>query len=172
MAKQFFKISSQKYKKSQAPLAGFTFIELLIVATIIAILVAMSVPRFRSSYENLRLRSFVSRFERLAQSAHELSMVQGCVYKISVLERPDGNQAFGLFLQSDDLTKPYLPLRGGAGKLQILPQGYQIQTDENEIYFYPDGSATVSSIRFCNTMGESTDCQITVTGKIIEKSSL
>ncbi len=169
MGKQFFKISLQNHKNRQTSPQGFTFIELLIVATIIAILVAMSIPRFRSSYENLRLRSFVSRFERLAQTAHELSMIQGRIYKISILERSDTSQAFGLFLQSDDSTKSYIPLSGGAGKLQVLPKAYRIQTDENEIYFYPDGSVTISNVGFRSGMGELITCQITVTAKIIEK---
>jgi prepilin-type N-terminal cleavage/methylation domain-containing protein len=144
---------------------GFTFLELLIVTVIIAILASLALPRFRNTYEQFRLDSFVDRFKKMAETAHELSMLEGKIYKIILSKEP---QSFSLWVETRDEQDPFQRLPGNVGRRQNLPEGYLIKAENWEISFYPDGSATQTQINFTNVLKDQMDLEITSDGIVTE----
>ena len=147
------------------PKSAFTFIELLIVTVIIAILASLALPRFRNTYEQFRLGSLVDRFKKMAETAHELSMLEGKIYKIILSKEPP---SFSLWVETRDEQELYQRLPGNVGRKQNLPEGYLIKAENWEISFYPDGSATQTQINLTNVLKDQLDLEITSDGKITE----
>jgi hypothetical protein len=101
----------------------------------------------------------------MAETAHELSMLEGKVYKIILTKEP---QSFSLWVETRDEQEPYQRLPGNVGRKQSLPEGYLIKAENWEISFYPDGSATQTQINLTNVLKDQLDLEITSDGKITE----
>ncbi|MBI1883660.1 MAG: prepilin-type N-terminal cleavage/methylation domain-containing protein [Chlamydiae bacterium] len=144
---------------------GFTLVEILIVTVIIAVLSSIAIPRFRRTYEQFQLSVLTQKFSRLAQTAHELAMLEGRAYKIFLSRQ---TASFTLFRAPDREDEPYERLSGNLGKDQMLPLGFQIKADEEEIFFYPDGSATETELEFENIQEDRKHLKISLTGKVSE----
>ena len=76
--KVFFKQDSKK---------AFTLIELLIVVVIVSILVVITVPRFRGSFEFIRFENSVRNFTKLVRYGQDLAVIYRRHYRLKVEER-------------------------------------------------------------------------------------
>lgn len=144
---------------------AFTFLEILIVASLLLVLTTLAIPRFRRSYDHLVLTSYVERFRKLAECAHELSMVEGKIYKITI--RSD-RAAFQLVKESLDPDLSFASVQGLMGKEQKMPSGSLIQASSEEIFFYPDGQSTESEVKFSVHELETLSLEIASDGKTLE----
>lgn len=71
--------SSQPYSRPAAPWgAGFTLIEVLVVAALIAILAAVAVPSYQSQVAQARRSTMQAELVRLAQSMERIYSETGC----------------------------------------------------------------------------------------------
>ena len=148
----------EKLKKT-----GFTFIELLIVTTIIVVFSSIAIPLFKSSYERLSLKISADKMIRLVGAAHELSILDRHTYKIFISESP---AFFVLLRNSDQDHKIFEKLSGGLGKEQHLGYHEMIEFSEKEIFFFPNGSATESNLILKNKANDSISLKISNSGKV------
>ena len=138
------------------------------MTAIIAIFAALAIPKFRTSYEEFRLKTLAQRFKWLTETAHELSMSEGKIYKIILEEHPS---AFKLVKASEKADEPDRPLSGGAGRSQIIPEGYELSIRLREVVFYQDGSATPCEIKISNTVNHENKFEVDASGKIKSAAS-
>ncbi|MFH1753706.1 MAG: hypothetical protein ABH875_05935 [Candidatus Omnitrophota bacterium] len=116
---------------------GFTLIELILLTIIIAALVAVSTPQFRSTFATLKLKESSYNLAKLINFVQERAIVEGVQYKL-MLDTSEGRY---YFLRFDD-TKgegAFVRPEDRLGKIFTLPKGMALKSDKNEIHFYPDG---------------------------------
>jgi prepilin-type N-terminal cleavage/methylation domain-containing protein len=65
---------------------AFTFIELLLVVTIAAVLAAMVVPNLKITHSNLQLDNFVKDIYYLAKYLQISSVSQSCIYRLDIVQ--------------------------------------------------------------------------------------
>jgi len=120
---------------------GFTFIELIFVVTLLAILAAVTVPQFRRSFDSLVLQNFVSDFTSFAMYAQAKAVSGGSETSV------DLNLPQKLLLTEDHLK--YQDASGGnvdqwvTGKVKAIPDtvSVDLKNGTGKIVFYPDGTS-------------------------------
>jgi len=104
-----------------------TFIELLLVIVIIGILIGISVPRFRKTFNHLQLNS----------SSRELQASMNYLRQRSIVEGKP------IYLNIDSDTGEYwAEVKDVKNRLRTyrVPIEIRIEAEQKQIIFYPDGS--------------------------------
>ncbi|MCH7504760.1 prepilin-type N-terminal cleavage/methylation domain-containing protein [PVC group bacterium] len=133
--KVFFKKDSKK---------AFTLIELLIVVVIVSILVVITVPRFRGSFEFIRFENSVRNFTKLVRYGQDLAVIYRRHYRLKVEEREGA-----FWLEHEGKTKGrFEKVSGKWGKKYFIPSFVDLKTDKKEYVFYLDGRSQTGEVEF------------------------
>lgn len=127
---------------------SFTFIEVLFVIIIIAVLVGVSLPNMRRTFNNLQLNSFSRQLQAFMVYLRERSIVEGKI----------------IYLNIDNQKRQYwAQIKDNESRLRTfsLPVEITIETEKEQILFYPDGSIEQITLKIFNLDGQS----ITLTTK-------
>lgn len=124
--------------------AGFTIIELAIVASIILVLVAVSTPLFRDTFRELELKDSAYNIGKMIRYAEASAIMEEKRYKIVFdiekraywLLKEDEKSSEGLFKKTE----------GRFGNKFFLPKDILLKSDKNELIFLPNGRSTRASI--------------------------
>jgi len=120
---------------------SLTFIEILLVIIIIGILIGVSLPSFRKTFNNLQLNSASSELQALMNYVHERAIVEGKV----------------IYFNIDNGTKEcWAQIKGASTRLKAysVPEGVSIEPEKKQILFYPDGSIDSITIKLTNLNNE------------------
>ena len=133
--KVFFKKDSKK---------AFTLIELLIVVVIVSILVVITVPRFRGSFEFIRFENSVRNFTKLVRYGQDLAVIYRRHYRLKVEAREGA-----FWLEHEGKTKGrFEKVSGKWGKKYFIPSFVDLKTDKKEYVFYWDGRSQTGEVEF------------------------
>ena len=116
--------------------AGYTLIELVLLALIILIIVGVSTPQFRNTFSSLELKELSFNISRLASFAQEKAILEHLLYKLNLNTE---NSNYYLTRLDPEQDKKFLRLKEKYGRTFALPRGFVLKTDKKEIIFYPDG---------------------------------
>lgn len=120
---------------------GFTLLELIVVVTIISSLVALSLPRFRTTFNSLKFDDFCQKVVDRMRYLRERAGIEQNVYRLNfdltnkVIEiqaklGTSGNEGFETFGG----------VKGLLGKKILIPENIEIETEDIDMIFYPDGT--------------------------------
>lgn len=129
---------------------ALTFIELLIVIVIIGILVGISIPQFRKTFDNFELENFVKDIYYLSRYLQASAISQAKIHYLNIA------RAEGKFWATYKVEDEFKNIEGRFGKIYMAPKGVIISIDQAHqpekegIYFYPDGSIDEIKIDFEN----------------------
>ena len=122
---------------------GFTLIELLLVAVILSVIVAISLPRFRTTFSDLRTRGFIQDLVSLGAYARERAILEGKPFRINL---DFSNHTYGLSFKNNPQDQEFSRLNERVFRRHAIPQDLTTQTNIDHIDFYPDGRADKASI--------------------------
>lgn len=123
---------------------AFTFIELLFVILIIGILVAVSIPNFRKTFNNLELNNFSRELQAVMNYLHQSAIVEGKAIYLNI-----DNEERQCLAQDKENAKKFKAFR--------IPDGINVVTEKTEIFFYPDGAIDAATIKISNANGQEID---------------
>lgn len=117
--------------------AGFTLIELALVAVVILIIISMSVPLFRKTFLRLELNNAALNIAKIIRFAEGRAITEGNIFKINF----DFNKkTYWLTQNSDSAPGAFKNLKNDRfGAIFTLPQNIGIKGEKNYAVFYPDG---------------------------------
>jgi prepilin-type N-terminal cleavage/methylation domain-containing protein len=117
---------------------GLTFIEILFVIIIIGILMGISLPRFRNTFNSLQLVSFSGELQTFMNYLQQRAVIES---RVIYLDIDNGNRQYRAC--SGEKEKNIL-------KAYQLPDEIKIETDKEKINFYPDGSIDKVTLKIIN----------------------
>jgi len=126
---------------------AITFVELLIVITIIAILFSITIVRLKPTFDNLELENFAKVLYYLTRYLQASSIRNAEIYYLKIDKEQGILQAF---LKNKE---EFQNIEGRFGKIYRVPSQVIISTEPSQapgIYFYPDGSINKITITFEN----------------------
>jgi len=107
--------------------SAITFIELLLVIVVIGILIGISVPRFRKTFNHLQLDSFSRELQTFMNYLRQRSIVEGKLIYLNI---------------DSDTGEYWAEVKDVKNRLRTykIPTKIRIETQQKQIIFYPDGS--------------------------------
>jgi len=123
---------------------AITFIELVIVITIIGILIGISIPQFKKTFDNFELENFVKDIYYLSRYLQASAISQGKIHYLNI--DPGEGRFWATYKENAEFKK----IQGKFGNIYKTPKEVIISTDKAGIYFYPDGSMDEITIKFMN----------------------
>lgn len=121
---------------------GFTFIELLIVITLLGILTALSIPQFKRSAENMQLTNSSGQLQSYINFLIQRSLVETVPIRLVLDTQKNSYRA----QRKEDI---------GYFRNFPLPEGIKMAADKQEIFVYPDGTIDKITITLTNRQNKS-----------------
>ncbi len=108
-------------------MAGFTFIELLLVILLVVILAGVSYPLLRNNFYGTQLPVFSKRLQALFIHLRERAIVER---KIVYLTFEEANTKYKVNIGNESRVIESF----------VIPEKVRVETEEEQIAFYPDGT--------------------------------
>lgn len=113
---------------------GFTFVEILLVIALIGLMVGISAPRFKKTFNALQLQTFSAKLQAYMNYLRERSIVEGEILLLTI--DPEKKECWVKIKDAPDRLKTY-----------FLPGGINISATQKEVCFYPDGTIDKVTIK-------------------------
>ncbi|KPK97217.1 MAG: hypothetical protein AMJ95_10180 [Omnitrophica WOR_2 bacterium SM23_72] len=120
---------------------SFTLIEFLLVIIITAVLITVSLPHLRNSFDEFRLNNFSSELQLFMTYLKDRSIVEGKVVALTV---DNENQKLWAKFKDDKRTLRSLS----------LAQGLFLDSTQKQVFFYPDGQIDSVTLTLMNAQGK------------------
>jgi len=143
----------RKFKMKQE--AGFSVIELMVVAVIMAIIVAISIPSLRSHTASVNLTKGASK----VAASLKLARTRAVATNAPVIVEFDGDAGSYFLYQDDDEDGTCDANETCAGPYE-MPNNTSINSANNEIIFSPTGSASETGnvvVASCDDLAKRVD---------------
>jgi len=123
-------------------LRAITFIELILVIVIIGILIGVSLPRFRNTFNDLQLNGFSRELQASMNYLRQRSIVEGKIIYLNI---------------DNDNREYWAKIKGEENRLKTykIPAQIRIETEQEQIIFYPDGNIDKVTINLCGFDNQS-----------------
>jgi len=113
---------------------GFTFIELLFVIAIIAVIVGVAQPQLKAAFIRIRFNDFCAKLQSLMNYTHGRSVVEQELLCL-VIDKKNGRY----WTENIDLQKK--------DKIYSIPEGIDLETDSERVFFYPSADIDKVTIK-------------------------
>ena len=134
----------KKIKNNQK---AFTFIEIILVVLIVAIIAGLAVPNFSKTYAAIELKGCAQDLAYLMRYAQSRAITQN--HTLQLQWSPDFSQ-YSL-MQENEAVKDaaFVPLDGKMGRSFLIPKGITLTSTKAVISFYPDGNIDEEAMEIC-----------------------
>ena len=112
---------------------AITLIELALVILVIGILIGVSLPSFRKTFNQLQLNSFSREFQVLMHYLRQRSIIEGKIIYLNI--DSDNRQYWTKIRDAENRLKNYR-----------LPEGVTLESEQKQVAFYPDGNIDKTTI--------------------------
>jgi len=143
-SRAFTPLQIKDYLSRERFVTGFTFIELILVAALILVLVGISVPLFRRSFSGIQAKDASQNVVQLMRYAQAKAIAERklCRVNFDFIER-----AFWLSVQDETSPQEFKRLKGKWGLTFKAPEGISIEGEASFVAFYPDGTSDKAKIK-------------------------
>jgi type II secretion system protein H len=119
--------------------AGFTLVELLVVTLILAVVVGICVPQFRSTFRHLQLQVTASDVATLLTYASRRAVTRGEMVRIHF--DADGRRYWLARADEAASAVAFEKISGKFGRVATVPGPISLAPSTRDVTFYPDGRA-------------------------------
>jgi Tfp pilus assembly protein FimT len=138
---------------------GFTLLEVTLVSVITLILITLSMPIFRRTYEDLEISSSAKNIAQMINFARQRAVFERINYRFII---DDTDNTYKVLAQYEERGE-FKPLQDRWGRINSVPQNIDIKAEIKSIDFSPSGISGHSIIYLTNSRGKT--YSITLDGK-------
>ncbi len=136
---------------------AFTLIEILLVLIITGIVLALAAPNFSKGYSRFQLSKTVSDLLQCSRWAQAMAIGQERIYALSFA---DDRRSYGLVRavinEETESQDSFEPVKGPLGQMHTVPDIINLDTSQDRIEFYPDGTIDSATIQL-ESSGQKTE---------------
>lgn len=142
---------------------GYTFIELMLTASIVLIIVGLSTPLLRNAFYALRVNLQAKDLAGLMNLAREKAVFTRIAHLVRIDTANNTYRIFTVDLQKDTRA----PIEGRWGRSFKIAGNLKVECSQENIKFFPDGSSNGATISFSDSAGTKSQLYISAqTGEI------
>ena len=131
---------------------GLTFIELILVISILGILTAISTPLFRHTFDNLQVSNLCRDISKLSKYAQERAIMEQIIHRIDF---DVNNNEYWVSVAKDPLNpEKFIRLNNKFGRMRRFSPNIVLECAKPYAVFYPDGRADELTIYVAGADGE------------------
>ncbi len=131
---------------------GLTFIELILVISILSILTAISTPLFRHTFDNLQVRNLCRDISKLSRYAQERAIMEQVVHRINF---DINSKEYWVSIAKDPLNpEKFTTLNNKLGRKRRFSPNILLECTKPYTVFYQDGRADELTIYVSGADGE------------------
>ena len=143
------------------PNRAFTLVEILLVVIIAGIVLALSAPNFSKQYSRFQLNKTAEDLLNVSRWAQAMAIGQQRVYALTF---SGDRRSYGLVREQvdeqSDEQKHFEPVKGALGHMHMVPQAIRLDSHEDRIEFFPDGTIDPVTVHLA-----SVDQKVTLSSK-------
>lgn len=126
-----------RLEKKALERAGLTLIELTLVTLLLLVIIGLSIPTFKKTFQDLSAKDTSFNISKLINYAQEMAVLGKKNFRITFDFQKGTYQLFEI----DDSAKPpvYKRVQSRFGKIYAIPQGLTLRGEKKDMIFYPDG---------------------------------
>jgi prepilin-type N-terminal cleavage/methylation domain-containing protein len=130
------------------PNNAFTLIEILLVVIIIGIVLALSAPNFSKGFSRFQLNKTADDLLNCSRWAQAMAIGQQRTIALSFSHdhRSYSLTRIQINEESDD-QQSFEPVNGSLGRMHSIPEEIDLDTKNDNINFYPDGTIDPATIQ-------------------------
>jgi len=142
---------------------AFSLIEILLVVVIIGIVIALASPNFSKGYSRFQIKQTADDLLSISRWAQAMAIGQEQTYALTFSA---DRHSYGLTREKSSLApndqNTFEPIQGALGKNHQIPDSIQLDSNEDQIKFYPDGTIDSARIKLVasNQKVELTSSQV------------
>lgn len=121
---------------------GFTLLELILVAALLSIIIAVSAPQLKRTFDSMALYGFVSDLAALSRYAQAKAITAGARTRIRIVAAE--RQVLMEYEDKADDAEGGAPIGWKTEKARKIPPQIKIEAaeEQKDVVFYPDGTST------------------------------
>ena len=117
---------------------GITFIELILVISILSIITAISTPLFRRTFDNLQVRNLCRDISKLSRYVQERAIIEQLIHRIDF---DVNSKEYWVSIIKDSLNpEEFIRLNNKFGRTRRFPPNIVLECTKSYALFYPDGT--------------------------------
>jgi len=146
------KASARRLVEKTLGSRGFTLIEIILVVVIFSVVIVLAVPNLGSTYSSMLMKKQAEDIVYLMRYAQSRAIIKSVFVRLIF----DADYTKYRLLQSrsededvdiDDIV--FVPFSGRFSRSHKIPNDINVESDSQEINFYPDGKIDKSNIGIC-----------------------
>jgi len=131
---------------------GLTFIELILVISILSILTAISTPLFRRTFDNLQVRNLCLDISKLSKYVQERAIMEQVIHRIDF---DVNNKEYWVSIAKDPLNpEKFITLNNRLGRKRRFSTNILLECAKPYAVFYPDGRVDELTMYVAGADGE------------------
>jgi len=131
---------------------GLTFIELILVISILSILTAISTPLFRRTFDSLQVRNLCRDISKLSKYVQERAIMEQVIHRIDF---DVSNKEYWVSVAKDPLNpEKFIALNNKLGRKKRFSPNILLECTNSYAVFYQDGRADELTIHVSGADGE------------------
>ncbi|MCA9408421.1 MAG: prepilin-type N-terminal cleavage/methylation domain-containing protein [Candidatus Omnitrophica bacterium] len=123
---------------------GFTLVELMLVVLLLTVIAGLTLPNFSRGFDSMKLKQTAKDLTYMMRYAQSRAITKNKHVRL-VFE--ENYQRY--HLEEENGSDNFVQVNGRAGRIFHIPSGIQIESDNDEILFFPDGQIEKLYVYIC-----------------------
>ena len=151
---------------------AFTLVEILLVIIIIGIVLALAAPNFSKGYSRFQLNRTADDLLNVSRWAQAMAIGQQRTYALSLAGDHRSYQIMMVKANDEGNDQDtFEPVHGALGRMHSIPETIRLDTRDEHIGFYPDGTIDPATIQLTASNQKETLSSTEVRGMMTKVNS-